>query len=338
MTTRFVIKAIGFSLMLWIPLLGPLGWYFGGFAWLSPAFVFVAVPFLDLVLGHDRTNEQGPPPMRLSAYHYLIPHAYVAIWLACLAWTAQLSTVGEVSLTDRAGLLVAAGIASGFATCAAHELLHRPGFADQWLARLTMAMCCYGHFVIEHLHHHANTGRLEHGTVPRPGESLYAFIARNAEFGFGNAYRVAETMRRRRGLRRAANRVVQQHGLSVVLCMLWTAAFGAIGLLLFVVQALIAIATVEMVQYFEHYGLVREDEEPLSIHHAWNSNGWLTNAITLNITRHSDHHLNAQLPYQALRMLPRAPTMPLGYFGLAWLAVIPPAWRTTIGKQLRLVS
>jgi alkane 1-monooxygenase len=268
------------------------------------------------------------------AYYHVIPHANGLIWLACLVWTAQLLLGTGLASSEGAGLLVAAGLASAFATCAAHELLHRPSAWDQWVSRTIMAMCCYGHFVIEHLHHHASAGRLEQGTVPKPGESLYAFILRNACFGFANSYAVAEALRRRRGQDWSRNRVVRLHLLSALLCGLWIAAFGSTGAILFVVQALIAIATVEMVQYFEHYALLRREGEPLGVEHAWNSNGWMTNAITLNITRHSDHHLNAQVPYQALTLAARAPTMPCGYFGLAWLALVPPLWRAVIDKHV----
>jgi alkane 1-monooxygenase len=333
LSARYAVKAAGFASMLCIPALGPLG-LLAGWPWLSPTVIFVAVPLLDLVVGEDRTNEDGRAPDRWTAYHYLIPHAYAFVWLACTVWTAQLLKGVGVASSGGAGLLLAAGLASAFATCAAHELLHRPGAWDQWAARTIMAICCYGHFVVEHLHHHANAGHVEAGTVPKPGESMFAFIVRNACFSFGNAYTVAEAMRRRRGLGWTGNRVVRQHALTAVTFALCVAAFGATGAILFAAQALIAIATVEMVQYFEHYGLLRREGEPLGAEHAWNSNGWVTNAITLNITRHSDHHLHARVPYQALRLHRGAPTMPFGYFGLTWLALLPPVWRAAIDKRV----
>jgi len=273
-----------------------------------------------------------------ATYHYLVPHGYAVVWLACTVWTALLLKSVGVASSAGVGLLVAAGLASAFATCAAHELLHRPGAWDQWVARTIMAICCYGHFVVEHLHHHASAGCVEAGTVPRPGESMYAFIVRNATFSFGNAYSVAEAMRSRRGLSWTGNRVVRQHALTALAFALSVVAFGITGAILFTAQALIAIATVEMVQYFEHYGLLRGEGEPLQAKHAWNSNGWVTNAITLNIRRHSDRHLHAGIPYQALVLVRDAPTMPFGYFGLTWLALLPSFWRSAIDKRLPEVS
>ena len=324
--TRTVVKAAGFSLMLLVPLLGPIGHWLGCW-WLSPLVIFGLVPLGDLVVGEDRTNLGSYRPGWGAAYYWLIPQAYVLVWLGCLWWTAEQLTKGA-SGVGAAGIVVAAGIGSAFATCAAHEMLHRGSAIDFWSARIAMSMCAYGHFVIEHLHHHATVGRVECGTVPRVGEPMWRFIVRNALFGYRNSFEVAERLRRGRGW--WANRTLQQHALTVGLATGFYLAFGWRGLGLFGAQALIAMATVELVQYCEHYGLERRDGEPAMIEHSWNANGWLTNALTLNIARHSEHHLNAKVPYQALTMMPGCPTMPMGYFGMTWLALVPDAWRAVV--------
>jgi alkane 1-monooxygenase len=320
---RQTIKAAGFLLMLVIPFLGPAACSLGRW-WLAPAVIFVGVPLADAVIGADRTNEAGRET-RWRAYFWAIPHLYVVCWLGALACAADRLQHGAAG-GDTAGLVLGIGIASAFATCAAHELLHRHGSLDQWAARVTMAMCAYGHFVVEHLHHHANLGRVECGTVPRVGESLWSFVLRNIGFGFRNAYRIAERMRKARALGWWRNRVVQQHALTLAFAVAFGLAWGLPGLLLFVAQAAIAMFTVELVQYFEHYGLVRDKDEQPGDSLAWNSNGWLTNAITLNIARHSDHHGNSSWPYQALQAREGAPQSPMGYFGLTWLALVPPLW------------
>ena len=94
--------------------------------------------------------------------------------------------------------------------------------------------------------------------------------------------------------------MVRQHALTALAFALCVGAFGATGAIPFAAQALIAIATVEKVHYFEHYGLLRRQGEPLGAEHAWNSNGWVTNAITLNITRHSDAH-HGHCPLEPIR-------------------------------------
>lgn len=325
------IKAAGFLLMLLVPVLGPAGFLLSA-PWLAPVVVFILVPAADWVVGDDPTNV-SVRETRWRAYFWLVPHLYVWTWLACLGWTASQLSRG-VSTPDAVGLLVGAGIGSAFATCAAHELLHRGRSADFWTSRLVMSLCAYGHFVVEHLHHHAHVGKPQCGTVPLPGESMWSFVLRNACFGYRNAYQVAEKIRVRRGLPWVANRVVQQHALTVVLLIGVVLAWGVHGLLLFGVQAAVAVFTVELVQYCEHYGLVRNDGEAATARHAWNSNGWVTNAITLNITRHSEHHLAAHIPYQSLRAMPAAPHTRMGYFGLTWLALWPAIWRRRVDPLL----
>ena len=87
-------------------------------------------------------------------------------------------------------ILVGAAMASAFATCAGHELLHRPGKLDRFMSRLTMATVAYGQFVAEHLHHHATVGIVRAGTTPPLGQSVWTFVLRNAAFSFRNSWRI----------------------------------------------------------------------------------------------------------------------------------------------------
>ena len=321
------VKAVGFGLMLIVAAQPLLGWAIG-FTWFGPILVFVVVPVLDALIGEDKTNIGATRENRWQTWFKWVPRLYILIWFAVLLWVGF---VGPMSgLPSTVGLLVSLGVASGFATCACHELLHRGTKTDYAYARVAMSTVCYGHFVVEHLHHHATVGRYSQGTVPAKCESLWSFLLRNVLFGFRNSYHVAERMRSRKQLGWMRNRALEQHALSIALFLAFATAFGNWGITLFVVQAVIAICTVEFVQLCEHYALVRTDEDAATASHSWNSNGWLTNALTLNITRHSDHHLNGRISYEALRMVPGAPTMPMGYFGLFWLALIPAIWRRAI--------
>lgn len=317
--------------MLTIPLLGPLGYYLHAW-WLSAGAVFILVPLGDLVVGEDRSNDSAQED-RWIWYFWSIPHLYLLVWLGCLIWTALTLREAHGFFTSL-GLLLAAGISSGFVTCAAHELLHRGRAADFWAARVAMAICCYGHFVVEHLHHHATAGRPECGTVPKRGETMGGFVIRNAVFGFKNAYRVAERIRGKSGKAWLRNRVVQQHCLSAAFACLAGFFFGLDGLVVFAAQAVTAIFTVEFVQYCEHYGLSRCGDEPMGPQHSWNANGWVTNSVTLNIARHSTHHLDASIPYQALGHLASAPQAPLGYFGMFWVSLLPAVWAEVVHPLL----
>eukprot|EP01080_Neovahlkampfia_damariscottae_P009219 gene9219-1306_t len=85
----------------------------------------------------------------------------------------------------------------------------------------------------------------------------------------------------------------------------------------------------EDVNYVEHYGLERqkiseEKYEQVKPHHSWNADTIVTNLVTLNIQRHSDHHANAFKHYQCLSSIDEAPQLPTGYGGIMVLSTVPP--------------
>ena len=50
--------------------------------------------------------------------------------------------------------------------------------------------------------------------------------------------------------------------------------------------------------------------------------------------RHSDHHGNPLLRYQALRSLDESPQLPAGYASMIVLALVPPLWRRVMDKRV----
>ena len=98
-------------------------------------------------------------------------------------------------------------------------------------------------------------------------------------------------------------------------------------------QAVIGITLLEVVNYVEHYGLLRQREpngrfERVRPAHSWNSNNIATNVFLYHLQRHSDHHANPTRRYQALRHTDDAPQMPTGYAGMIVLAYCHPAVAT----------
>lgn len=330
------LKSVAYLAMLGIPLLTPLGICLGA-PWLSFAVVYGVVPLLDLVIGRDPTNAYvaGQRANTTSTlYFYLIPHLYAVVWLVTLISVLHWLSAAEVSTGDLIWIMLSLGNASSFATCAAHELLHRRGSTDYLATRLIMSICWYGHFIIEHLHHHSSCGHVPSGTVPQRGEGLYRFMFRNVLFGLRNTTRLENSRLRRLGLPMRKHRVLQQYAVSICVTLAVYLVFGPLACVVYLCQAIYSALSVEIIQYLEHYGLTREEDERISATHAWNNDLFVTNAITLNITRHSDHHLNIRIPYEHLRADPKGPAFPVGYFGLAWLAIIPPLWCHIVDRHV----
>jgi alkane 1-monooxygenase len=95
----------------------------------------------------------------------------------------------------------------------------------------------------------------------------------------------------------------------------------------------------EVVNYLEHYGLLRESDESgryekCSPRHSWNSDHIATNLVLYGLERHSDHHANPLRRYQTLRTFDEAPQLPSGYGTMVGLAYIPPLWRRVMDRRV----
>ena len=325
-TAWYYVKLVAFSALLLIPLLAPIG-YYAGMPWLSAAFAFIAIPVLDVLIGPDRTQPLETPAPRLAiAWLRTIPRLYPFLWLGTLMWAAH-TLASEATGLTAAWLVVSISVASAFATCVAHELLHWPAAFDRGLARMIMATVAYGPFPIEHLHHHAMVGISSEGTTPPLGQSVWGALVKNVPFTLRSAWRIERRRQLAKRLPLIRNRYIQQWFLTGVIICIFAMVGGTWGLILFLAQAAFGIFTTEYVNYAQHYGLSREADAPARGSLSWNSNGFMTNAFTLNITRHVHHHLDAGVPYYDLEFIESMPLLPGGYLTLFFPAMIPPVWR-----------
>jgi alkane 1-monooxygenase len=113
--------------------------------------------------------------------------------------------------------------------------------------------------------------------------------------------------------------------------------FGLLGIIFYLAQGVIAFTIQNIINYIQHYGLKRrplEDGryERFSAAHAWSCNFLLSNIISFNFPHHADHHLHPRRPYYLLQHLSESPQMPMGYFGMFFLALIPPLWFKTMNQ------
>ena len=91
---------------------------------------------------------------------------------------------------------------------------------------------------------------------------------------------------------------------------------------------LIGYFYLELINYLEHYGMVRDKDEngvyePITKMHSWNSP---SSPVMYRLQRHSDHHCHGFRPYQILRRYEEAPFIGFDYFQSLFLAVNPPLW------------
>ena len=113
--------------------------------------------------------------------------------------------------------------------------------------------------------------------------------------------------------------------------------FGRRALYFQLGYAAVGVFFIELINYTEHYGLLRKKDkrgiyEPINEMHSWNAP---SSHLLFRIQRHSDHHMHAYRPYQILRKIDKAPTMPYMYLYTLLLAMCPPLWWGTMDHLLK---
>jgi alkane 1-monooxygenase len=313
-------------------------WFYG------PFLVFAVFPLLDLIVGLDAAN---PPDdaikwleqdryYRWCTYMYL-PVQYAGLVFACWQWSS-----GKLSTVEDIGLALTMAMVSGVAINTAHELGHKRASMERWLSKVALAQSGYGHFFIEHNRgHHVRVATPEDPASSRLGESFWAFWPRTVSGSLRSAWELEGVRldRLQSSHWTYRNDILNAWAMSVVLFGALTAVFGLVVLPLLLLQAVLGFSLLEVVNYLEHYGLLRQHREDGRFErtrpeHSWNSNNVASNVLLYHLQRHSDHHANPIRRYQALRHYEEAPQLPTGYAGMIVLAAIPPLWKRTMDSRV----
>jgi alkane 1-monooxygenase len=321
------------------------GW--GGWFWIGPVVILVIVPAIDLVAGLDRSNPPDDVLERLEndRYYRWITFAFLPVQYLGFTVAFWLIARGELTVADKIGLAVSIGCIGGIGINTAHELGHKKESHERWLSKIALAQSFYGHFYIEHNRgHHVRVATPEDPASSRVGESFYRFWPRTVFGSLKSAWRLERKRYARRGKHpfRLGNDVLNAWLMSAVLWAAMVAWLGAGILPYLVIQAVVGFSLLEVVNYMEHYGMLRRRVgvpgrhryERVDPSHSWNSNNIATNVLLYHLQRHSDHHANPTRRYQTLRDFPESPVLPTGYAGMIVLALVPPLWRRVMDPRV----
>lgn len=318
------------------------GW--SGFWWVGPVLIFGLMPLLDQALGLDRLNPPESATAELDAdrYYRRLTYAYLPLQFASLIWACSIWASGELSTFAALGLAATVGCVAGIAINTAHELGHKHPTLERWLAKIALAQSGYGHFYVEHNRgHHQRVSTPEDPASSRLGESLYAFLPRTVIGSARSAVEIERERRHRAGERfwSPRNDVLNAWAMSVVLFGGLVAAFGWAVAPWLVVQGVVGFLMLEVVNYIEHYGLLRERKENgryerCRPEHSWNASNVASNILLYQLQRHSDHHAYPTRRFQTLRHFDDVPQLPTGYAGMIVLATVPPLWRRVMDPKV----
>ncbi|MEA5162909.1 alkane 1-monooxygenase [Cereibacter johrii] len=305
---------------------------------LLPLFVWGLFDLLDLALGPDPGNEDPATEKKDLFWFRLLSLIWVPLQLLTVfGLVFHVSHAAHLGLIEKIGLFIGIGAMTGSVGLVhAHELIHRNNRLERGLGDVLLASVLYSHFRTLHLKvHHLLVGTAEDPATARFGEDFPTYLQRALTEGHRRAWETEVSLLARTGRPPQAlrNPFWIYGALQFAMIVAALALGGAQGLLLFLVQAFIAVCQLELVGYVAHYGLTRRllpdgTPEPVQPHHSWNApqkaSGWLL----LNLGRHSDHHARPDRRYPLLQALPaaEAPQLPHGYPVMAAMALVPKVW------------
>ncbi len=310
------------------------GWY--GLAWLAPFLIYGFIPLLDWLIGVDNVNapESAVAALENDGYYRAIVYAYVPVQFFVTAFAAWCVAHHPLAWWEYLGLILAAGAVNGIGINTAHELGHKTNGTERWLAKLTLAPVAYGHFFVEHNKgHHKNVATPDDPASSKMGESFWAFLPRTMIGSLRSAWNIEKERlaRNGKGVWSPGNENLQAWSLTVLMYGILVAWLGWTVLPFLLLQAFYGASLLEVINYIEHYGLLRQKNadgryERCTPSHSWNSNHIVTNLFLYQLQRHSDHHANPTRRFQALRHFDDSPQLPSGYASMLIPAYIPALW------------
>lgn len=326
--TAAAFPLVGYALYL------ATGWTI--FWWYSPIIVYLVFPALDYLVGEDNNNapEAIVPTLAKEKYYRYAVMAAIPAQFASFIWGCYMWVHGNLGGFEMMGLVLSVGMVSGLAINTGHELGHQTGNVERWLAKLSLAPGAYGHFFVEHNRgHHVRVATPEDPATSRFGESFYEFFPRCVIGSFKSGWLLEKRRLQRQGrsVWHWSNHNLQAWAMTVVIWGAMTVWLGWLVLPFLILQAIYGGSLLEVVNYLEHYGLMRQKKadgsyERCEPQHSWNSNHIVTNIFLYHLQRHSDHHANPTRSYQALRNFEDVPRLPSGYSAMILIAYVPWLW------------
>jgi alkane 1-monooxygenase len=346
-------RKLGYLSAFTLPLIVVIGYYLGGwFHFSNVVFVFLVIPLMDELVGKDTSNVTISERAHLSEERFFryVTFAWVYVQFSLILWAAWAIAQPDLQWIDKLGLTLSVALTTGgIGITVAHELGHKKSKLERFYAKALLLSVCYMHFYIEHNRgHHVHVATPEDPATARRGESFYVFWFRAVTLSYLHAWQL-ENDRMKRAQKpwyHVENEMIRFTLLPILFAFLLSGFINwlvpgawSTVLLFFFVQSLFAFTLLELVDYIEHYGIVRaklqdgryERVNPL---HSWNANHTVSNFFLFQLQRHSDHHTYAIKRYQVLDHIEESPQLPAGYPAMIVLALLPPIWHWVMDKKL----
>ncbi|PQJ80715.1 alkane 1-monooxygenase [Polaribacter porphyrae] len=343
-------KAFKYFSILILPIVVYISFTSKGWLTHLPAIVFFGlVPFLEFFIKPNKENftkDQEKIEKENKLYTYLL---YLTLPIQIIFLIFFFYIIQEPNLTggELAGRIFGMGIMCGvIGINVGHELGHRNNRFDELIGEILLLTSLNTHFLPYHNGgHHYNVATPKDAATARKNEWIFFFWIRSHFTSYIQAWKL-ENKRMKEANRywfHHQNRMVIYTICNIILLTSIYFIFGQFVLLAFLGAAISGIILLETVNYIEHYGLLRKQNdhgryERVKRNHSWNSDHQVGQVLLFNLSRHSDHHYNGSKHYQLLKTLPESPQMPTGYPGMMLLSLFPPIWFWVMNKKLKNLS
>ena len=349
---RATVARLASALPFWLSLaMVPVAWIsasFGGWTLLLlPVVTWYLFAVIDFFAGLNTDNADLETPEEDLFWYRLITLIWAPIQALMVFGILAFVTAGDhLTRLEEWLLFVVLGIVTGaIGIVYAHELMHQRNRLERWMGDLLMTMVLYGHFRSEHLLvHHRYVGTPKDPVTARYNEGFYHYFVRVLPACLKSSFRAEQGMlaRKDRPWTDLSNPFWRYGALQLGFLLLAVAIGGLWGLFLFVTQAFVAVAHLELTNYIEHYGLTRKHlgggkYEHVKPRHSWNAAHRASNWLLINLQRHSDHHYKPDRRFPLLQNYDaeEAPQLPMGYPGMGIVALIPPVWFRRMNPRVR---
>ena len=314
------------------------------FALGGPIVLHVIIPTIDTIIGKDANNPTNEDIKLLEndPYYATLVKTVIPLQYAANVYACYIASRKETSFLDKILIGISMGAVNGIAINTAHELSHKQDRIDHLLSHMALVPTGYNHFRVEHPYgHHKRAATPEDPASSQMGETFYEFWPRTVLGSLKSAIEIETNRLKRKGKQfwSKDNELLQGWAMSATFHASMVKLFGKGAIPYLATQAFYGISLFEIINYIEHYGLLRQKKadgnyERTMPEHSWNNNNIVTNLFLYQLQRHSDHHAYPTRPFQALRHFDEAPELPSGYASMLLPALIPSMWFKMMDKRV----
>jgi alkane 1-monooxygenase len=346
-------KKLSFLKVFILPVLAVISISLGsGWNFLTVAFTFLILPLVDHWVGIDKENvaQEDIDSVENDFYFRLITYLWVFVQVAFVIYGAYAVSHNQIqSISEWLGFVLSSAIVTGgIGITVAHELGHKKSALERFYSRLLLMTVCYMHFYIEHNRgHHVAVATPEDPATAKRDENFYRFWIRSVFAGFAHAWKLEKERLQRKNISVWSwqNEMIQFVLWPVIFISLLTFYFSTAGEInwlipaYFFAQSIFAFTLLELVNYIEHYGILRKEIAPgkyerVNPLHSWNTSYLVSNSFLFQLQRHSDHHAYALKRYPVLNHYDESPQLPFGYPTMILIALVPPLWFRMMNPRL----